>query len=125
MSARRGRKPDVSVYLPDRALPGRSKSATRRAPSIVIEVLSPRPRDVRRDVVDKKGDYAAFGVSYYWLVDPEAHTIAIFELGADGRYTVALSAAEGTHAIPGCAGLSLDLNALWASGDTLPDDETD
>lgn len=120
---KRGRKPDLSVYLPGRPLPGRKLGATRRAPSIVVEVLSPRPRDVRRDVVDKKKDYAAFGVQCYWLVDPEARTFEILELGVDGRFTVALSASEGTHPIPRCEGLELDLDALWASADALPDDE--
>jgi Uma2 family endonuclease len=119
----RGRKPDLSLYLPARPLPARGGSATRRPPSIVVEVLSPRPRDVRRDVVDKKKDYAEFRVSYYWLVDPQARTLEIYELGADGRFTVALSAAEGAHPIPGCDGLELDLDAAWAAADALPDDE--
>ena len=121
----RGRKPDVSAYLPGRPLPGRTLGATRRPPSIVVEVLSPRPRDVRRDVVDKKKDYAAFGVAFYWLVDPQARTFEVLELGADGRFAVALSASEGTHAVPGCEGLELDLDALFASADALPDDEGD
>jgi Uma2 family endonuclease len=117
---RRGRKADTSAYLPGRPLPGRSAGATRRAPSIVVEVVSTRPRDVRRDVVDKKKDYAAFGVPYYWLVDPHARTFEVLELGADGRYTVALSAADGAQVVPGCEGLVLDLDDLWATGDRLP-----
>lgn len=124
ISATRGRKPDVSVYLPGRPLPGRSQAATRRPPSIAVEVVSPQPRDVRRDVVDKKMEYAAFGVSYYWLVDPQARTFEVLELGVDGRYTVALTASGGTHPIPGCDGLLLDLDAAWASADILPEDET-
>ncbi len=119
----RGRKADVSVYLSGRPLPGRHRGATSRPPTLVIEVLSPAPRDVRRDVVAKKAEYAAFGVIAYWLVDPRARTLEVLELGADGRYVVALSAAEGAHAIPGCEGLSLDLDALWAHADGLPEDE--
>jgi Uma2 family endonuclease len=123
VDARRGRKADVSAYLPSRPLPGRSAGATRRPPSLVIEVISPRPRDVRRDVVEKKREYAAFGVLYYWLVDPQARTFEVLELGPDGRYTVALSAAEGAHPIPGCEGLVVDLDELWAAGDRLPEAE--
>ncbi|MFO0761348.1 MAG: Uma2 family endonuclease [Byssovorax sp.] len=125
VSAARGRKADVSAYLPGRPFPGRSAGATRRAPSIVVEVVSPRPRDVRRDVVEKKKEYAAFRVPYYWLVDPQARTFEVLELGADGRYTVALSAAEGAHMIPGCEGLMIDLDELWAAGDRLPEREPD
>jgi Uma2 family endonuclease len=124
VSARRGRKPDASVYLPGQPLPGRSLAATRRPPTIVIEILSPSPRDVRRDIVDKKKDYSVFGVRQYWIVDPEARTFEAFELGGDGRYTVVLSAADGAHGVPGCEGLVLDLDTLWASADGLPDDES-
>lgn len=123
--AGRGRKADASVYLPGRALPGRLLGATRRPPSIVVEVLSPRPRDVRRDLVDKVGEYAAFGVTFYWVVDPLARLLEIRELHANGRHVIVLSAAEGSHAVPGCEGLMLDLDALWAEAERLPDDETE
>jgi Uma2 family endonuclease len=123
VSPSRGRKPDVCVYLPGRPFPGASRSFTRRAPSIIVEVVSARPRDVRRDVVEKKQEYAVFGVSYYWLLDPQARTLEILELGPDGRFSVALSATEGLHAVPGCAGLDLDLGALWANIDALPLEE--
>jgi Uma2 family endonuclease len=125
LSSSRGRKPDVAVYLPGRPLPARNAAATRRPPSIVIEVLSSRPRDVRRDVVEKKREYAAFGVPYYWIIDPVACTFEIFELGADGRYAVSLSAAEGEHPVPGCAELTLDLDALWARAERLAENEDD
>jgi Uma2 family endonuclease len=125
VSKRRGRKADVSAYLPGQPLPGRSAGATRRPPSIVVEVVSQRPRDVRRDVIDKKKEYAVFGVPYYWLVDPQVRTFEVLELGPDGRYTVALSAAEGAQPIPGCEGLVVDLDDLWSTADRLPEAEPD
>jgi len=118
-----GRKADASGYLPGRPLPGRSQAATRRPPSIVVEVLSPRPRDVRRDLVDKLSEYAAFGVASYWIVDPLARTFEVRELHRDRSPVVVLSAAEGAHAIPGCEGLVIDLDALWAEVERLPEDE--
>ena len=125
LNPRRGRKADVSAYLPGQPLPGRTASATRRPPSIVVEVVSPRPRDARRDVIDKKKEYAAFGVRYYWLVDPQVRTFEVLELGADGRYTFALGAAGGAHAVPGCEGLVVDVDDLWAAADHLPETEPD
>jgi Uma2 family endonuclease len=122
LSKRRGRKPDISVFLSrDRKFPRRG--AARIPPDIMVEVMSPRPRDHRRDRVQKLNEYAAFGVRWYWLVDPEARTIEILRVGDDGHYTHAHDAAYGTIEVPGCEGLSLDLDALWREIDELVEDE--
>ena len=115
----RGRKPDLSVYLPDTTLPPR-RGPLRQPPDIAVEVVSPKPRDTRRDRVDKVNDYAAFGVRYYWIVDPELQSLEILELGPDRRYVVALSVTSGVvDPVPGCAGLRIDLNDLWQTVERL------
>lgn len=86
----------------------------RVPPDIVVEVVSPTPVDGRRDRIEKLADYAAFGVRWCWLIDPSLRVLEVFELGLNRRYVHALAAAEGTVAIPGCAGFTLDLDALWA-----------
>jgi Uma2 family endonuclease len=118
----RGRKPDVSVYLPGGPAP-RGRSLVCVPPGIIVEVISASPRDARRDRVEKADEYAAFGVRFYWLIEPTERTLELFELGADGRYVRALVAAEGTVEVAGCSGLRLDLDALWAEVDRLPVDE--
>jgi Uma2 family endonuclease len=110
LNKRRGRKPDISVFFG--AVP-RSPGANREPPDIMIEVVSPRPRDRRRDRVQKLHEYAAFGVRWYWLVDPEAQTLEVLRLGDDGHYVNALAAEGGSVDVPGCEGLTLDLDALW------------
>lgn len=121
VAQRRGRKADLVAYFPGTPLPGRHASLSRTPPDVAVEVVSPRPRDGRRDRIDKKHDYAAFGVRWYWLVDPELRSLEILRLGDDGRYADALSVSGGAHVVPGCAGLELDVDELWAETDRLPD----
>jgi Uma2 family endonuclease len=96
----------------------------RRPADVMIEVVSPSPSDVRRDRLVKRAEYAAFGVRWYWLLDPAVRTLEIFELGPDGRYVVVLGAGSGrVEAVPGCDGLALDLDELWGELDSLGDQE--
>jgi Uma2 family endonuclease len=115
LSKVRGRKPDVCMYPPGTRL-GRG-ALSRTPPLLVIEVLSPRPRDVRRDRRDKLSEYARFGVKLYVLVDPEARLVEVYELGADGRYVHDASWSEGKMTLPGCEALEIDLDALWAEAE--------
>lgn len=118
VSSRRGRKPDLSVYLPGRRPPARG--LIHVPPDIAIEIVSPKPRDGRRDRVEKTADYAAFGVAWYWLLDPQLRSLEILQLDAQGRYLHVLGASSGTlREIPGCEGLTLDLDAFWAAIDNL------
>ncbi len=123
VTARTGRKPDLTVFFGGlRALPRRG--INRRPPDIAIEVVSPTPRDARRDRVEKLREYAAFGVHYYWLVDPELRAIEILERSSRGRFSHVIALSEGVaRRIPGCEGLTLDLDALWRAIDRLGTDQ--
>lgn len=121
IGAGRGRKPDVSIYLPGTKLSA-SASLSRRPPGVVVEVVSPSPRDVHRDRIDKLADYATFGVPFYWLLDPQRNLLEILELGPDRRYVIAQSASAGRFSVTGCEDLTLDLDALWAELSRLADE---
>ena len=119
VSPGRGRKPDATVYFTRVKVP--PHGVVRVPPDIAIEVASPTASDRRRDRVEKLAEYAAFGVEYYWLLDPELRTLEVLELGDGGRYRIVLAASEGAPAIPGCAGLTFDLDALCAEVAALDD----
>lgn len=62
--------------------PGRIRSA-RRPPEgadLVMEVLSDGDDNRDRDLVTKRGEYAAAGVAEVWIVDPLAKAITVLSL---------------------------------------------
>lgn len=115
----RGRKPDLSLVLPGQKRPP-AQGVMRWPADVLVEVVSPSPRDVRRDRLEKLRDYAIFGAKYYWILDPTIRMFEIFELDAQHRYTNVLGESEGKlENIPGCEGLVLDLDALWTELDGI------
>jgi len=118
LSSRRGRKADLTVYLAGRRPPPRGVNTV--PPDLAVEVVSPSPRDQRRDRFEKMEEYARFGIRFYWLVDPQQRTVEIYEQGADRLYGRRVQAGSGSlHDVPGCPGLTLDLDAMWSKIDAL------
>ncbi|MET0791389.1 MAG: Uma2 family endonuclease [Polyangiaceae bacterium] len=112
-AANRGRKPDLVVILPGSKPPRRS-GPLREPPDILVEVVTATPRDERRDRVEKMAEYARFGVSYYWLVDPALVSFEIFERTPSGHFQQLVGVTEGRiDPVPGCTGLVIDVDALW------------
>jgi Uma2 family endonuclease len=113
LSSNRGRKADLTVYFAGRRPPPRGVITV--PPDLAVEIVSPSPRDQRRDRVEKMEEYARFGIRFYWLVDPQQRTVDIYEQGVDGSYTRCVEAGSGSlQDVPGCPGLTLDLDAMWS-----------
>lgn len=80
-----GRKPDVSVITAEQAAETRYQSAILRTPPVLaVEVVS--PESIKRDYVGKRKEYAAIGVSEYWIVDPLKNQVIVFNL-VEGDYS--------------------------------------
>ena len=120
LSSTRGRKADLTVYLAGRRPPARG--AITVAPDLAVEVISPSPRDQRRDRVEKMEEYARFGIRFFWLIDPQRRTVEIYEQDADGKYVLRQQTGGGSlDAVPGCPGLRLDVDLMWSKIDVLED----
>ena len=94
---------------------GRESIITERAiegpPDLVVEILS--PSTARRDRGIKARLYARYGVPHYWIVDPRAETLAMYEI-AGQRYDAARSFIKAAIATsPLFPGLHIDLAAIW------------
>lgn len=84
------RLPDLIVHTEESllALDGSTRSTITRdmpPPALVIEVVSPGATNRTRDYRHKRTEYAARGISEYWIVDPEERQITVCKW-IDGQY---------------------------------------
>lgn len=79
----RERVPDISVvrHRPD------PDAHLHKVPLVAVEILSASTHN--EDTVRKSTEYFAAGVSQYWLVDPLAGTVEVFDRSANGWVRVA------------------------------------
>lgn len=52
----------------------------KAAPELVIEIISPGAENRRRDRVVKRNLYSKYGVLEYWIVDPKARAVEVYNL---------------------------------------------
>jgi Uma2 family endonuclease len=82
------------------------------APDWVCEILSPGTR--RLDLTEKRDVYAAAGVRYLWLVDPDARTLEAFAAREDGWLLIAALKDDEEVRVPPFDAVPFGLSALWA-----------
>lgn len=68
-------EPDL-LFLAREHLDRLTEENVRGAPDLVVEILSEGSR--RRDEIVKRDLYDHFGVSEYWVVDPELETVKVY-----------------------------------------------
>ncbi len=88
---------------------------------LVMEVVSGDRKDRERDYEQKLLDYAEAKVAEYWIVDPERRVVIVHQLQGD-KYTVRGEFAVGSLANSVLlAGFSVDVTALFAVIDEIPE----
>ncbi len=78
-------QPDIAFMATENA--DRIHEEYWEAADLVVEVVSPDAKSRRRDLKDKRLDYAKSGIGEYWIVDPKNESITVLTLN-DGKYSV-------------------------------------
>ena len=96
-------EPDICYFNTARAATFFPDQMRFPAPDLVVEVISESTEQRDRGV--KFDDYAAHGVSEYWIIDPDAETLEQYHLAeGDDSYRLVIKAMTGqvrSFAIPG------------------------
>ncbi len=71
-------EPDISVICDEEK---KSEKGCQGAPDWTIEILS--PSSVKMDCERKEKLYREAGVREYWIVDPKAETVTVYDFGHD------------------------------------------
>ena len=74
-------EPDICFWRKEVADKFDGDTMRHPAPDLVVEVLSPSTEARDRGV--KFRDYAAHGIREYWLIDPDAETVEVFQLNEE------------------------------------------
>lgn len=93
------REPDLVFMLARHA--GRIGEKFWRGADLVMEVVSGSAEDRRRDLINKRREYARARIPEYWIVDPEKQEITVLRLSGE-KYAV-----HGKHGRGGKASSSL------------------
>ena len=110
------REPDVVFMRKEHA--NRMGEKYWKGADLVMEVVSGGAKDRRRDLKDKRKEYAQAGIPEYWIVDPRDERITVLRLegkeyAVHGVYTEGMTAVS--HLLPG-----FEVDATTAFAQRLP-----
>ena len=80
---------------------------------LVIEVVSPGAENRRRDLFVKRQLYAKYGVSEYWIVDPENRLVEIYRTQKDPLEVIATLRDKDEISTPLLPGFELSLSSIF------------
>lgn len=107
------REPDVFYLKPGRL------ADPKQAPlgaDLVMEIVSAGADSRKRDLIDKRRDYALAAISEYWIVDPETELITVLALeGTAYRVHGEFAAGQSANSVL-LPGFAADVAAVFAEG---------
>lgn len=103
-------EPDICIWQRDG--PFEMERVVYPAPDIAVEILSKRTR--KRDLGEKKRDYAKAGTHEYWVIDADARTLRQFE-NREGTFEEVRTVGEGDELHSSYLGkLRFPMAAIWS-----------
>lgn len=114
------REPDLVFLRLDRLgnLRGQPEGA-----DLVVEVMSEGEENRRRDLVEKRHDYARAGVAEYWIVDPQQRRIEVLALEGDAYRSHGQFADGQTLTSPMFPGCRVAVSEVFAAAEAGADEE--
>jgi Uma2 family endonuclease len=107
----RFREPDLLLLLD--AGDARNQDRYWLGADLALEIVSPDKPE--RDLVEKRAEYAAAGISEYWIVNPMTNSITVLTLEGDAyrEHGVFASGEQATSVL--LAGFGVDVRAVFAA----------
>lgn len=108
----RNRYPDLVILRPEHLSIGTGSNTITMdmaPPQLVVEVLSPRAKKQKRDLVAKRYQYALRGIPEYWIIDPDNRRVLVLKLNSKGQYKEVPCGNE----LRAMSFISIPLEALW------------
>lgn len=94
------RLPDVGFIRADRLPADRDRRRFLRVvPDLMVEIISPNDRNV--DVIARGVMWIEAGVTLFWLVDPDAETVTVFDRGRVPRALTMEQTLDVGKTVPG------------------------
>jgi Uma2 family endonuclease len=104
-------QPDVLFFRRERQHLVNLDAPIRHAPDLCVEVVSASTAATDRG--RKMQMYARYGVSEYWIVDPLAQSIEVYQLSGEAYALVVAAAAGDTVQSPTVEGLTFTPSSVF------------
>ncbi|MCC6442475.1 MAG: Uma2 family endonuclease [Armatimonadetes bacterium] len=112
---RQGREPDI-LFIAGEHLARLNDKYLDGPCDLAVEIAS--PESVRRDRIEKLGEYKAAGVGEYWMVGPAAKEEEFYVLNSEGHHERPFSDEQGIYRSQARAGFAFPV--AWLRQSPLP-----
>ena len=104
-------RPDIAGWRTETLPKAPDELPVETVPDWVCEVLSPSTRNIDRS--KKMPVYAQSGVKHYWVIDPKAKTLEVFELQGENWVLTSIASGDDVIEFDPFPEVEIELQYLW------------